>query len=897
VTADVSISSSVLPDNRNFTQLKAQGLDYLKHLSGSEWTDFNESDPGVTILDQLCYALTELGYCNDFPIEDIVCRSDGEIQTKDQFFKPEKILTSAPVVIDDYRKIVIDEIPQIKNVYISFDKQRFEYHVYLYIDDTHGAQFKKNVLCKVDQLLDRHRTVGEYFAPAIILEPLTISLTGKVLLDSSVSVNRVYADIKLALEQYVSPKVKQYGYKEMLDVGYSSDQIFDGPQLNHGWIPNSELAIAKRDTVSLHEILSLIFSLKGVISVSDLRFDGNGEERIIELPLERIASFDISDLAIASKGATKSSTSPENVSFEVEKLRAHHAAVKIGSSIRLHPRPPSGKYRNIGEYYSIQNTFPSIYGLGADSLQANTSSYRVAQSRQLKGYLMIFDQLIADQFSQLDKVSELFSFKPWGRKTDIREPKARPKDKPDRHIPSRLLSPTYYFQPLYDVPDVKPLLIGNDSYLFSDGTEEDLVEQEQAWTKYKRDPFNQYLSGLRDCIENETQSDFRHNQMLNHLLARHGESGDFYDDVIHEAHWYGSVSKSRIIIKSVLLQNYHLLSYKRCKAYDCRSATRLGSPGRFRLTKAAFERITIRKNQSNLLKGLRYFINRGFRSRDDLVRAFEQRFRCKLQPEAEKRISKLISDGNVRRHEELYRDGQLDLNLIESNARLHPEKFINYSSSELLLNLVLQLSQRYKRLSSILLVLLNSSKFSNWLKSSPSEKKFAAMYQGIRLTVMRKTDKETGASCDQILLDGECVLRIAHTQTNLKGTYQAHIDQLDWLAEQRQGQVFIENVLLLKSIQVSDEKETIGAYGAWSFFPGYVNYCRSPEFAELFFKLVAIHVPAYVTISLKLCSHAKLSHVIESYIAWHNWLRLKSSKQSDDAQRLASWISQSEADQ
>ena len=39
------------------------------------------------------------------------------------------------------------------------------------------------------------------------------------------------------------------------------------------------------------------------------------------------------------------------------------------------------------------------------------SKYQKANSRQLKGYLTLFDQVLANQFSQLSNVHNLFSFK------------------------------------------------------------------------------------------------------------------------------------------------------------------------------------------------------------------------------------------------------------------------------------------------------------------------------------------------------------------------------------------------------------------------------------------------------------------------------------------------------
>ena len=34
--------------------------------SGEKWTDYNYHDPGITLLEQICYAITDLGYKSNF---------------------------------------------------------------------------------------------------------------------------------------------------------------------------------------------------------------------------------------------------------------------------------------------------------------------------------------------------------------------------------------------------------------------------------------------------------------------------------------------------------------------------------------------------------------------------------------------------------------------------------------------------------------------------------------------------------------------------------------------------------------------------------------------------------------------------------------------------------------
>ena len=86
---------------------------------GDLWTNYNESDPGVTILQQLCYAITDLGYRTDFSIEDILTRQNNKIRVEGQFYQANEILPNNALTTEDYRKLLIDQFPQINNAWVS----------------------------------------------------------------------------------------------------------------------------------------------------------------------------------------------------------------------------------------------------------------------------------------------------------------------------------------------------------------------------------------------------------------------------------------------------------------------------------------------------------------------------------------------------------------------------------------------------------------------------------------------------------------------------------------------------------------------------------------------------------------------------------------------------------
>ncbi|KQT17909.1 hypothetical protein ASG31_03995 [Chryseobacterium sp. Leaf404] len=96
-----------LPPSQDFHFLVKSGLEYVERLGSKFWTDYNAHDPGVTILEVLCYAITELGYRSDFNIQDLLTGQNGYINNK-TFFTAAEIYTNAALTGNDYRKLLMD---------------------------------------------------------------------------------------------------------------------------------------------------------------------------------------------------------------------------------------------------------------------------------------------------------------------------------------------------------------------------------------------------------------------------------------------------------------------------------------------------------------------------------------------------------------------------------------------------------------------------------------------------------------------------------------------------------------------------------------------------------------------------------------------------------------------
>ncbi len=113
-------TTSVIPIARpdhpslDYELLRSEGIQHLENLATELWTDFNAHDPGITLLEVLCYAITDLGYrSRKLHIGDLLANGDNKV-----FFEAEEVLPMGPVSARDYRKLMID-VQGVKNAWIE----------------------------------------------------------------------------------------------------------------------------------------------------------------------------------------------------------------------------------------------------------------------------------------------------------------------------------------------------------------------------------------------------------------------------------------------------------------------------------------------------------------------------------------------------------------------------------------------------------------------------------------------------------------------------------------------------------------------------------------------------------------------------------------------------------
>ena len=129
------------PIELDYPFLKEEGIDYIHQLAGKRWTDYGKHDPGITILEELCFGIMDLAYRTNFHIEDLLAKDPDETDQPDekQCYSAEEILPCNPLTQWDIFKVVLD-VSGVKNASVFFSNEPNEirggYKVFVELEES-----------------------------------------------------------------------------------------------------------------------------------------------------------------------------------------------------------------------------------------------------------------------------------------------------------------------------------------------------------------------------------------------------------------------------------------------------------------------------------------------------------------------------------------------------------------------------------------------------------------------------------------------------------------------------------------------------------------------------------------------------------------------------------------
>jgi hypothetical protein len=414
--------------SENYDLLLEKGIALIQNYSGERWTDFNYHDPGITLLEQICYAITDLGYRTNFPIEDLLIgKKEGiDLEETNLFFPIDKIIPSKPLIPKDFQKLIIEEVEEVKNAWVypvndnllGFDGLL---NVFVQCQDVNDFDFsEEEVSKKVSSLLMKNRPLGTDFQKVQILKKDELSIDAKLKIDSFVLGETILSEIYFQIEKILNPNIKFQDFESMRATGRSVADIYSGPVPLKGFIDSKDFTL-KTNEIYISEIREVIEKIDGVLEIEEIHLFKNGIK-----VFEDLITFGEDNYPFLKKNINTYNAASEqiklyrdNIFYEIDTiiLSQLYDSLSISQktnyykSIKPQKIDLSGRFSKaeIEQYYSIQNEFPAVYGLKENELPSNADKKRIGQVKQLRGFLILFEQLMANYLSQLANFHQIFS--------------------------------------------------------------------------------------------------------------------------------------------------------------------------------------------------------------------------------------------------------------------------------------------------------------------------------------------------------------------------------------------------------------------------------------------------------------------------------------------------------
>lgn len=397
--------------------------------------------------------------------------------------------------------------------------------------------------------LESHRSLDEDWGCVDLVEITDVAGCAEVEVEAAADIDRVQAEIWFQLERYLDPPVGFASLDELRASGAESERIFNGPELDSGFLTEKVLRETDlREQLRVSDILNILMEIDGVVSIDGLlltAYDQGGrpiggisdpkwEESgpvfdsarisaswLMALSRERRPRLhrNLSRFSFSSGGLPFTPRLDEAEDTLVQ-LRGQAARPKLPAA-ELDISTPMGKPRDVEAYHPIQHSFPGVYGIGPAGLASTATKERKAQAKQLKAYLMVFEQLLRNAYTQLAHLPDLFSL-------------------------NRGIDRTYFAATLNDAGIVDYDEIVDDTALTADA--------------------------LARLVESRAEFQERRNGFLDHLLARFGESFADYALVLTDLEGQTRAGDDLIRDKLAYLRAVPRLGHDRGRAFNRRVA-------------------------------------------------------------------------------------------------------------------------------------------------------------------------------------------------------------------------------------------------------------------------------------------------------------------------------------
>jgi hypothetical protein len=406
-----------------YDALRAQALASLQALSGERWTDYNYHDPGVTLLDALCFALTEDLFGAQQPLLDLITAPDGRIHYRRLgLCAAEEILPSRACTGMDYMRWLLDRVPgtlQAHALMAGNGLWRMSMEVTTEQTDEAPAAAARAFWAQRNLCEDLENV-------PTVLQPRWCTLQLQMSIEGARTPEEILAEVVARCADHVDAAPRRHSLMERVNARHADTslaELLDGPRLRQGWIDTGSLERDLDSRVYFGDLARLALAVDGVSDVSavSLVADGmdssggslprRGQGWVLRLRWpdrhEAMQQWQI------KRRANPIGLNEDALLHRLDDLRrntggraaADSSPTMVGSPLMR----PQGEYLRPERYVSLYLQLPRIY---RERFDLATNAVDAARTQQFGAYLALLEQWLAHGSAQTHHLRELYTVSP-----------------------------------------------------------------------------------------------------------------------------------------------------------------------------------------------------------------------------------------------------------------------------------------------------------------------------------------------------------------------------------------------------------------------------------------------------------------------------------------------------
>jgi len=403
-----------MADAASFGALRRRGLDTVERHSRKLWSDYNVHDPGVAIIEQFCFALTELAHRAAFPEADLLVEEDGPVPLEALgLHPPSDALPTRPVTARDLAAALTQDCHLARRVFAapleSAPQDRrglWRLFVAPARPDWRGA-----ALTEARRAFHARRNLCEDVDGVALATPLPCRLEAVVEVRRRQTPERLAAAILACSERLMLGAAPVAG--PVAGDGFiTPERVFDAPEVLFG-----EAGAVGEPAESPDVFFRAISAIEGVERVIDLVFRGEGEAphdpfaeppglgRYRELATPRRG--EAVGLRLTSRGVDLP-YDIQGMLLQLNRLRTRAAVARRRiAEDAIWPPAPVGRRRRF-DHVRLGEGLPRAFLVGDATPSVGLSAEAQAAALQLRGYLAFADAPLANAAADLAALPRLF---------------------------------------------------------------------------------------------------------------------------------------------------------------------------------------------------------------------------------------------------------------------------------------------------------------------------------------------------------------------------------------------------------------------------------------------------------------------------------------------------------